>query len=60
MLLKKVFIFFAQKTHKFHFPSATNRSFCEGPTKIQFDNWKKQSPKLLEHLGFTIQHLFEQ
>jgi hypothetical protein len=54
------FSFSLHKKLIFHFLSATNRYFCEGGTKIQFENWTKTISKNIEHLGFKDQHFVEQ
>jgi hypothetical protein len=50
MLQKKVFIFFARKTHFFYFLSGANRCFSEGATKIPFENWAKTISKNIRTL----------
>jgi hypothetical protein len=59
------FSFYLHKKVIFYFQSATNRCFCEGATKIQFENWtktiyKNSRPLRVENspLGCTINHLY--
>jgi hypothetical protein len=44
----------------FHFLSAINQYFVKDLPKFNFKIGPKQSPKILDHSGFTIHHLVEQ
>jgi hypothetical protein len=59
MLLKEVFIFFAQKSH-FYFLVPQMDVFVKDLLKFNLTIGSKQSPKILDHSGFKIQHLVEQ